>query len=269
MKKNFNSWSQELEDLILYDALQDIKEGFYIDVGANHPWELSVTKVFYDIGWHGINIEPLKKEHTLLCKYRTDDINLNIGCGNKNDVLYLYGEGVTASFDEAVGATTTLRHEVQVKTLTDICNEHCSKEQVIHFLKIDVEGFEKEVLEGIDLSLWHPWVFCIESTLPGGSVPSYEKWEPLLFENGYVLATTYGINRYYVDLSLQTYIKFKTKSELEEEYDVFLVKDVLTPSVVLLRDACGIKDAMKSLGKVLRMLPGALSRSIKRRRSRK
>ena len=37
----------------MYDALHDVKEGFYIDVGANDPWEISVTKAFYDIGRHG------------------------------------------------------------------------------------------------------------------------------------------------------------------------------------------------------------------------
>ena len=268
MKKRFISWAQELEDLILYDALHEVKEGFYIDVGANHPWEISVTKAFYDIGWHGVNIEPLEKEYTLLCKCRPNDLNLNVGCGNRNDTLYLYGEGCGAFFDETLGGATT-SHAVQVKTLTDICNENCSKGQVIHFLKIDVEGFEKEVLEGIDFLEWHPWVFCIESTLPGGYTPSYDRWEHILFENGYKLGTTYGINRYYVASDLQTHIEFKSMAELEAEYEILSINDLLVPPAVLLREGCGTGEVMKCLGKTLGMLPRALFGTIKRHVMRK
>ena len=50
------SYAQELEDLILYSVLRDVKNGFYIDVGANDPTDISVTKFFYDRGWHGSRI---------------------------------------------------------------------------------------------------------------------------------------------------------------------------------------------------------------------
>ena len=52
------SYAQFLEDIQLYRALKEIKNGFYIDVGANHPLDHSVTKLFYEKGWSGINIEP-------------------------------------------------------------------------------------------------------------------------------------------------------------------------------------------------------------------
>ena len=55
------TYSLDLEDLILFAMLRDIREGFYIDIGANDPLIDSVTKFFYDRGWHGINIEPAKK----------------------------------------------------------------------------------------------------------------------------------------------------------------------------------------------------------------
>lgn len=40
------SYAQELEDLILYSVLRDVEHGFYIDVGANDPTDISVTKFF-------------------------------------------------------------------------------------------------------------------------------------------------------------------------------------------------------------------------------
>jgi len=54
----FISYSQNLEDVMLWRALKHIEQGFYVDVGANDPTFLSVTHAFYERGWHGINIDP-------------------------------------------------------------------------------------------------------------------------------------------------------------------------------------------------------------------
>ena len=70
----FESYAQFLEDMVLYCALKDVDKGFYIDVGANDPTNLSVTKFFYDRGWHGINIEPLPDKCALLAEMRPRDI---------------------------------------------------------------------------------------------------------------------------------------------------------------------------------------------------
>jgi hypothetical protein len=51
------SYAQNYEDILLGRALRK-SEGFYIDVGANHPVFHSVTKLFHDRGWRGINVEP-------------------------------------------------------------------------------------------------------------------------------------------------------------------------------------------------------------------
>ncbi|WET42222.1 hypothetical protein [Citrobacter enshiensis] len=55
----FISYAQNLEDVVLWKALKNIENGFYIDVGANDPLIDSVTNSFYNNGWHGINIEPI------------------------------------------------------------------------------------------------------------------------------------------------------------------------------------------------------------------
>lgn len=55
----FISYAQNFEDVRLWRALKQFEHGFYIDVGANDPSHDSVTKAFYDHGWHGINVEPM------------------------------------------------------------------------------------------------------------------------------------------------------------------------------------------------------------------
>ena len=69
----------------------------------------------------------------------------------------------------------------------------------MHFCKIDVEGYEREVLEGVkDWRKFRPWIFCMESTLPCTNIPCHEQWESILLNNEYIFAFKHGINRYYV-----------------------------------------------------------------------
>ena len=46
----FYTYAQEFEDLVLYVVLRNINKVFYIDVGANDPTHLSVTRAFDERG---------------------------------------------------------------------------------------------------------------------------------------------------------------------------------------------------------------------------
>ena len=67
----------------------------------------------------------------------------------------------------------------------------------IHWLKVDVEGFEREVLAGWG-SAACPWIVVVESTLPRTQFESHQQWEGLLLERGYAFAWFDGLNRFYV-----------------------------------------------------------------------
>ena len=54
----FVSYAQNFEDVMLWRALKHISNGFYIDVGAWSPDIDSVTRIFYEHGWRGVNVEP-------------------------------------------------------------------------------------------------------------------------------------------------------------------------------------------------------------------
>ena len=47
-----------------------LRDGYSVDVGAGHPVVGSTTKHFYDLGWQGINVEPLVEEIELLTNDR-------------------------------------------------------------------------------------------------------------------------------------------------------------------------------------------------------
>lgn len=211
--ERFLLYSQEDEDWILFNALKGIEKGFYVDVGASDPWNLSVTKFFYERGWSGINIEPLEEKYNLLCKDRKRDINLNIGVGNpgkgeqQNLTFYISGTGTTCdpntindprwyAYKEK---NSMLQRVLPVLRLSDVLEERLNRGQEVHFCKIDVEGFERNVLEGINFEIHRPWVMVLEAAIPGTQIPCHEKWEDILLANGYELAYISGINRYYID----------------------------------------------------------------------
>lgn len=224
----FYSWAQEYEDLILYVVLQDVEKVFYIDVGANDPAHFSVTKAFYDRGGNGINIEPLRDKCLLLESERKRDLNLCVGLGEKQGMLDLHCDDTGSTFSEQTVAERGLQknvvHRKKIVTMTDVYDRYVTEKQAVHFIKIDVEGFEREVLKGCDFSKVRPWIFVVESAKPGTQEESYQEWEDILLANDYYLGYVGGINRYYVDASKEHLLEnFKKLSLFLRDNDVVKV----------------------------------------------
>ncbi len=79
------SFSQCGEDLIVQNIFNclGIEKPSYIDVGAYDPFIFSNTALFYSKGSRGINIEPDPHLYKTFPKHRKEDINLNVGIGEK------------------------------------------------------------------------------------------------------------------------------------------------------------------------------------------
>jgi FkbM family methyltransferase len=210
--KHLISYAQNREDVILNGFFENRKEGFYVDVGAGNPVDDSVTKLFYDRGWHGINIEPIGHINKALKKKRPRDINLNIGVSNKEGVLRFreyaadgfstFSEAMMKEYDSNPNAYTKKYTDYKIKTLPlrQIFKEHNVKS--IQFLKVDVEGYEYEVLESNDWKNYRPEVVCVEAN------HVQKDWRSLLKDNGYKKSFFDGLNEYYIDARSSNNIKF-------------------------------------------------------------
>ena len=86
----FVSYAQNNEDVMLARVFRGLDAGFYIDVGAQDPRIDSVTKAFYDLGWRGINLEPVAFWYQKLCQDRPRDINLCLAAGAAEGVVDFY-----------------------------------------------------------------------------------------------------------------------------------------------------------------------------------
>ncbi len=201
---SFISYAQNFEDVMLWRALKHVENGFYIDVGANDPSIDSVTKAFYERGWRGINIEPLPSHYGDLSRERPRDINLQCAVAASNGEIEVWEcevRGWATAATEVVARHRAEGHEgtfhkVPVATLAHICTQHVTGE--IHFLKIDVEGFEKAVIEGADFSRFRPWILVIEATKPNSTEEIHGEWEHTILSANYELGYTDGLNRFYV-----------------------------------------------------------------------
>jgi FkbM family methyltransferase len=202
------SYAQNFEDVMLWRALGHIPNGFYIDVGAQHPTVDSVSKAFYENGWRGIHVEATSTYANMLREDRPDELVLQVALSDQPGTMTFYeipetglstGDKEIAKNHHSQGFQV---HEITVPclTLVDVFEQAAKRD--IHWLKIDVEGMERQVLAGWGTSNARPWVLAVESTYPNSQVETHHVWENFVTERGYKEAYFDGLSRYYVLVDL-------------------------------------------------------------------
>ncbi len=160
------SWSQEGEDMVLRRIYERKKNGFYVDVGAHHPKRFSNTYLFYRRGWRGINIDAMPGSMDLFKKWRSRDINLELGVAQQEGMLnyYVFNEPALNGFSAKLSEERNQEKneyfikkiiKIHVRPLHKIFQENL-KGQTIDFLTVDVEGLDLEVLQSNDWSKYRP-----------------------------------------------------------------------------------------------------------------
>ena len=198
------SYAQNFEDVMLWRALKNVKNGFYVDVGAGRPDLDSVTKHFYEQGWHGINIEPHPEDFPLLAAARPRDLNLKIAIGPQKGAITFYQNKIKGWSTLDRGTATemlvlggeSLEVQVECLPLQEVLDQY--SDGPIHFLKIDVEGYEEEVLKSLDLKKSRPWIVVLEAADIHARLPDPSKSFLQLGKNGYEFVYTDALNFFYI-----------------------------------------------------------------------
>ena len=178
-KKGFDNWHQLDHDIKMYfdptdphlldmidgkDPEQKVKEVFLenistgdvvIDVGANiGDYTLIASK---KVGSSGkvLAFEPLSETFSILKRNLqlneiTHCVSFQKAVGEKPDIVNLYknnASGTMGHLDSSLnGQDLIKKSEIEVVTIDDLLNSHHIES--VNMIKIDVEGFEHEVLLG-------------------------------------------------------------------------------------------------------------------------
>src|SRR5687767_3056529 len=202
---SITSYSQNFEDVILWRALKTVKSGTYIDVGAQDPIIDSVSLAFYEHGWRGVHVEPNPFYAEQIRKSRPEENVIEAAIGADEGTITFFeitdtglstGDADIAEMHRARGHAVK-RIDVQCMPLSKILKPYEGRD--VHWLKIDVEGMEKQVIESWAASPVRPWIVVVESTKPNSPEPNYSDWETQLVALEYDFVYFDGLNRFYVN----------------------------------------------------------------------
>ena len=166
-------YAQNCEDIMTLSLFPKSHKGFYVDVGAHHPYRISNTYLLHKQGWRGINIDANPETIAMFKRARPQDINLQLAISDEKQTLtyYKFSDPAVNTFSQEhaekfmdkkwisyLGETT-----IETQTLEETLSKHIPKNQPIDVLTIDVEGLDLAVLQSNDWNTHRPQVVIVEA----------------------------------------------------------------------------------------------------------
>ncbi len=202
-------YSQFGEDLIIKSITKNKNKGFYVDVGAHHPFRYSNTRLLYKRGWRGINVEPNHYTIKLFRIFRRRDINLEIGVGSEDGVAdyYYFSDPAYNTFsreqmEESLKNNKWLKLKkkvnLSISTLKTILTKYLPAGVPVDFLNVDVEGLDMVVLLSNDWEKFKPRIISVESPNFDLDRPNEDETYNYLKNLGYKLEAVTGCSLIFV-----------------------------------------------------------------------
>lgn len=167
------SYSQEGEDLVLSRLFENQRHGFYVDIGAHHPFRFSNTYLLSRRGWRGINVDPNPQAMRLFGRLRRRDINLAIGIAEEagSRRYFQFNESALNTFDEQLAHQREVKDGYQliastlvsVQPLRQVFEQHLPQGQAIDVLSVDAEGCDLSVIRSNDWDRFRPYCLLVET----------------------------------------------------------------------------------------------------------
>jgi len=197
-KFSSRSFSQFGEDLVLFNFFNRSEKGFYIDIGAYHPYKFSNTYFYYRRGWQGINIDARPGSMKIFKQKRPRDINLEAGisCEEKPSDFYVFEDYAFNTFSKDLadvwqnkGFKIKKTIQVETKRLENILAEYLPQDKDISFMSVDVEGLDLLVLQSNNWLKYRPRFILVE--IHNFNLENFKESEVynFLIEKGYELVS--------------------------------------------------------------------------------
>tara|TARA_A100001234_G_C12537420_1_gene347289 strand:+ start:94 stop:801 length:708 start_codon:yes stop_codon:yes gene_type:complete len=159
-KPNFH-YAEFAEDIMVNRILKNFHKGFYLDVGAYHPYKGSLTQNLYKRGWKGMNLDISKSSIDLFNIARPLDININCAVSDFNGETNYYENSPINQQNSLIFQNEQQKKiKIQCYKLSEILKlQNISK---VDYINIDTEGNELKVLFGLDFNTIDPFLLTIE-----------------------------------------------------------------------------------------------------------
>lgn len=217
-------YAQYKEDIMVCLLLKLIglnySEVTYLDLGANHPINLSNTYSLYLLGASGVLVEPNKDLKNVIEIVRPKDIFVNkaVSLDGKPAKFYSLSarELGTLSY-EKLDKEYCKQYEnfdiektymVETVTINDIFHK---MRKIPEVFSIDIEGYDYAILSQINYEKYRPIIMIVELVAWGAKEQEGNKIKDLLCGNGYGIFYQNGVNAIFID---------KKYADVVEEYAI-------------------------------------------------
>lgn len=148
------------------DSIINKENGFFIELGAYDGLFQSNTARFEFIkNWTGILIEPSFECYIKCIENRKNSISLNYACvDNEYENEFIFGDfnGNAMSSIDSKRSNCNISIQVKAITLEKILDKYKNNDIEIDLLSLDTEGYELQVLKGLNLKKYRPRFMLIE-----------------------------------------------------------------------------------------------------------
>jgi len=180
---------------ILGSVYPGVRDGYFVDVGAWNAETDSNSKALEDAGWNGVCVEPFPQEW----KNRRCRLFQEVVSSRKGESVRFRAAGPFGGIEEDLGAgkrqtRTAPVVELTTTTLGDVL-ERAGAPRFIHYMSIDTEGSELEILMGFPFEAYKFGALTIEHNF---EEPKRSQIRGLLEHEGYRLARSQYVDDWYV-----------------------------------------------------------------------
>ena len=192
------------EDIVLHKLFRHLPAtGYYVDVGAHHPFAISNTSYLWARGWRGVNVDASAEAISRFESVRPDDINIcaaviptdQLTTGKK--ITFYFNKAIdnNATCDPEIARSRNLGRSVEVKCTSLKQVIETAKEAFgtqFDLLNIDIEGLDEAAIK--DMSGWAclPRVLMIEIYSQNLLDLANNATTKLIISHGYTLSQRMG-----------------------------------------------------------------------------